>query len=110
MSVASHPASEPDPAPDLLGADVKVALSTASVYPESTAAGFEMAVRLGFDAVGVAPAARSSTPSGDASVTAPSMVTAASSTPLPSGSLSPHATPVTMKTRLESSRLRIRPS
>ncbi len=53
MTVASYPASEPDPAPDLLGADVKVALSTASIYPESTAAGFEMAVRLGFDAVEV---------------------------------------------------------
>ena len=32
---------------------MRVALSTASVYPESTAAGFEMAVRLGFDAVEV---------------------------------------------------------
>ena len=31
----------------------KVALSTASVYPETTATGFEMAVRLGFDAVEV---------------------------------------------------------
>ena len=30
-----------------------VALSTASVYPETTATGFEMAVRLGFDAVEV---------------------------------------------------------
>jgi sugar phosphate isomerase/epimerase len=53
VTVASHPASQRDPAPDLLGADVKVALSTASIYPESTAAGFEMAVRLGFDAVEV---------------------------------------------------------
>jgi sugar phosphate isomerase/epimerase len=32
---------------------VKVALSTASVYPESTATAFEMAVRLGYDAVEV---------------------------------------------------------
>ncbi len=31
----------------------KVALSTASVYPESTATGFEMAARLGYDAVEV---------------------------------------------------------
>jgi sugar phosphate isomerase/epimerase len=33
--------------------DALVALSTASVYPESTAAGFELAKRLGFDAVEV---------------------------------------------------------
>ncbi len=33
--------------------DPKVALSTASVYPEGTAAAFEMAVRLGYDAVEV---------------------------------------------------------
>ena len=32
---------------------VSVALSTASVYPESTATAFEMAVRLGFDAIEV---------------------------------------------------------
>lgn len=35
------------------GSGVKVALSTASVYPESTATAFEMAVRLGYDAVEV---------------------------------------------------------
>lgn len=34
-------------------AGVKVALSTASVYPESTATAFDMAVRLGYDAVEV---------------------------------------------------------
>jgi sugar phosphate isomerase/epimerase len=33
--------------------DVKVALSTASVYPESTATAFEMAARLGYDGVEV---------------------------------------------------------
>jgi sugar phosphate isomerase/epimerase len=33
--------------------DAKVALSTASVYPESTAAAFEMAARLGYDGVEV---------------------------------------------------------
>src|SRR3954468_17135310 len=33
--------------------EAKVALSTASVYPESTAAAFEMAARLGYDGVGV---------------------------------------------------------
>jgi sugar phosphate isomerase/epimerase len=33
--------------------DVVVGLSTASVYPESTAAGFELAARLGYDAVEV---------------------------------------------------------
>ncbi|WP_159668218.1 sugar phosphate isomerase/epimerase family protein [Streptomyces mexicanus] len=33
--------------------DVKVALSTASVYPESTAAAFEIAARLGYDGVEV---------------------------------------------------------
>ena len=32
---------------------VRVALSTASVYPESTATGFEMAARLGYDAIEV---------------------------------------------------------
>lgn len=36
-----------------LAAEVKVALSTASVYPESTATAFEMAARLGYDAVEV---------------------------------------------------------
>ena len=33
--------------------DAKVALSTASVYPESTANAFEMAARLGYDGVEV---------------------------------------------------------
>lgn len=33
------------------GSDVKVALSTSSVYPESTAAGFEIASLLGYDGV-----------------------------------------------------------
>src|SRR5436309_11586109 len=33
--------------------DAKVALSTASVYPESTAAAFEIAARLGYDGVEV---------------------------------------------------------
>ena len=33
--------------------DAKIALSTASVYPESTAAAFEMAARLGYDGVEV---------------------------------------------------------
>jgi sugar phosphate isomerase/epimerase len=36
-----------------LTSPVKVALSTASVYPETTATAFEMAVRLGYDAVEV---------------------------------------------------------
>jgi sugar phosphate isomerase/epimerase len=40
-------------APGGLGGNAKVALSTASVYPESTATAFEMAVRLGYDAVEV---------------------------------------------------------
>ncbi|HET6627473.1 MAG TPA: sugar phosphate isomerase/epimerase [Nocardioidaceae bacterium] len=45
-----EPVDEPSgaPAPDAL-----VALSTASVYPESTANGFELASRLGYDAVEV---------------------------------------------------------
>lgn len=33
--------------------DAKVALSTASVYPESTATAFEIAARLGYDGVEV---------------------------------------------------------
>src|SRR5918999_2009781 len=33
--------------------DARVGLSTASVYPESTASGFEVASRLGYDAVEV---------------------------------------------------------
>src|SRR5436305_13532965 len=33
--------------------EAKVALSTASVYPESTAAAFELAARLGYDGVEV---------------------------------------------------------
>jgi sugar phosphate isomerase/epimerase len=36
-----------------LAEPVRVALSTASVYPESTATGFEMAARLGYDAIEV---------------------------------------------------------
>jgi sugar phosphate isomerase/epimerase len=49
---------EPRPAPDRANSPVQVpaariALSSASVYPESTASTFELAVRLGYDAVEV---------------------------------------------------------
>jgi len=43
----------PENFPVDVSVDIPVALSTASVYPESTASGFELAVRLGFDAVEV---------------------------------------------------------
>ena len=42
-----------EPHPGLAPRTPKVALSTASVYPETTATAFEMAVRLGYDAVEV---------------------------------------------------------
>jgi len=48
--------SDVEPSADRPGAaksDVLIALSTASVYPESTASGFELASRLGYDAVEV---------------------------------------------------------
>jgi sugar phosphate isomerase/epimerase len=45
--MTGRPASSPT------GPETVVALSTASVYPETTATGFEMALRLGFDAVEV---------------------------------------------------------
>jgi sugar phosphate isomerase/epimerase len=55
----TDPTSESTPPPDDAGSrvvripDAKVALSTASVYPESTAAAFEIAGRLGYDGVEV---------------------------------------------------------
>jgi sugar phosphate isomerase/epimerase len=51
--MAESPAPASPPGVALTAPDIPVALSTASVYPESTATGFELAVRLGFDAVEV---------------------------------------------------------
>jgi sugar phosphate isomerase/epimerase len=50
-----HPAEEQQPVGTALANahEPRVALSTASVYPESTASGFELASRLGYDAVEV---------------------------------------------------------
>ncbi|MCL2781497.1 MAG: sugar phosphate isomerase/epimerase [Actinomycetia bacterium] len=45
--------AEAEPCPATGGAPIKVGLSTASVYPESTAVAFEIAARLGYDGVEV---------------------------------------------------------
>ena len=46
--------TQPDPTPAVvLDSPAKVALATASVYPESTANAFEIASRLGYDGVEV---------------------------------------------------------
>jgi sugar phosphate isomerase/epimerase len=53
--VSTRPAPEPrpEPGPGLRVPAAKVGLSTASVYPESTATAFEIAARLGYDGVEV---------------------------------------------------------
>ena len=51
MSAAPQADWEPQPSPPL--PEAAIALSTASVYPESTASAFELARRLGFDAIEV---------------------------------------------------------
>jgi sugar phosphate isomerase/epimerase len=49
----TDPIHEAGPAAALAPEEPQVALSTSSVYPESTASGFELAARLGYDAVEV---------------------------------------------------------
>jgi sugar phosphate isomerase/epimerase len=52
MSPDREPSSQPGPVLPLVPA-ARVALSTASVYPENTSAAFELAARLGYDGVEV---------------------------------------------------------